>query len=151
MMDKKIRAKAFAKRIEVCDTIIVAAGDENYKRLFLEESKWYPIKLAIKRIPQIKYVAIYRTTPVSKITELCAVSKIVPFRTHEQRHFKYMDLSITGGARYVLEIDKTIHHSLCIPMGDDRNIVPQGPVFGISEEILRASTLKDVFSVEKFL
>ena len=149
-MDKKKRAKILAKRLTFCDTIIVSAGDDYYQKIFVAEGKWYPIKLSQSRIPQIKYVAIYRTTPISEISDLCKVSKIIPFRNSEQKYYKYSEQGF-GKTKYVLEIDKTIHHRLSIPLGDDKKMAPQGPVFGISKDILIATSIKEVFSLDKFL
>ncbi len=58
------------------DTVIVPAMEEGFERVFIGENRWYAIRIAAGSIPKIKYVAAYRSAPISAITHLAEVESI---------------------------------------------------------------------------
>ncbi|HEY5550526.1 MAG TPA: hypothetical protein VIK52_01455, partial [Opitutaceae bacterium] len=52
------------------DTIVVPAQKDGFEQVFLGENRWYQIRIHSSMVPRIKYVAAYRTVPVSSITHV---------------------------------------------------------------------------------
>ena len=63
--------------IEFQNTIIVRAKKKGFNEVFLGEDKWYSVYIKDERIPFLKYIAVYQTTPISKITHYAEIDKIV--------------------------------------------------------------------------
>lgn len=61
------------------DTIIVPALSDGFQSVFLGEHCWYAIRIGGGMLDKIKYIAAYRTTPVSAITHYAAVKQIEPY------------------------------------------------------------------------
>ena len=55
------------------DTIIVPAKKDGFEETFLSEDCWYAIRISGGMLDQIKYIAAYRTQPVSAITHYAPV------------------------------------------------------------------------------
>ena len=60
-------------------TIIVPAQQDGFDEVFLGENCWYAIRVAGGMLPKIKYIAAYRSQPVSAITHYARVSNIKPY------------------------------------------------------------------------
>jgi hypothetical protein len=58
------------------DTIVVPARDDGFNEVFLNENRWWAIRIHSSMIPKIKYIAAYRVAPESAITHIAAVSSI---------------------------------------------------------------------------
>jgi len=58
------------------DTIVVPARDEGFRETFLEENRWYKIRIHTSMIPKIKHIAAYRVAPHSAITHIAPVASI---------------------------------------------------------------------------
>jgi hypothetical protein len=63
-------------QIETFDTVVIPAMEEGFEKVFLGENRWYAIRLAAGSIPKIKYIAAYRSAPISSITHLAEVASI---------------------------------------------------------------------------
>lgn len=63
----------------ILDTIIVPAKEDGFKEVFLGENAWYAIRIAGGKLDQIKYIASYRTSPVSAITHFAPIERIEPY------------------------------------------------------------------------
>ena len=50
------------------NTLVCPAKEDGFKKVFLGEKVWYAVKLNPERIPDIKYIAMYQSAPISKIT-----------------------------------------------------------------------------------
>jgi len=61
------------------DTIVVPSIKEGFDKVFIGESCWYSIRVAAGKIPNIKYLAVYQTAPVSAITHIAEVQSIEPY------------------------------------------------------------------------
>ena len=61
------------------DTIVVPAQEEGFKDVFLGENCWYSIRIGGGKLDQIRYIAAYRTAPVSAVTHYAPVSAIEPY------------------------------------------------------------------------
>lgn len=60
------------------NTIVVSINEEKFKRIFLGNNEWFPVRIPEDKVKDIKYVAIYRSAPVSAITHCVQVSRIDP-------------------------------------------------------------------------
>jgi len=61
------------------DTVIVPAREEGFKHVFMEQDCWYAIRISGGALSRIKWIAAYRTTPVSAITHYAPVASIEPY------------------------------------------------------------------------
>lgn len=126
------RVEDGAADIGELDTIVVPARDDGFRETFLGENRWYAIRIHSSMIPQIKHVAAYRVAPVSAITHVAPVSRIVPW----QDSGKYC-LEFAEPAR---EIDP-----IKLEQGG-RGKVPQSPRYTSMTKLSEAKTLSDVFA-----
>ena len=119
-------------RKKIQDTIICPAKEDGFKEAFLGQKAWWAVKLSPVRIPDIKYIAIYQSAPISKITYYGEVERIEPYKD-------------TGKYKIYLKGD-TIKLKNPVKLGKNRNLCPQGIKYSKLEEILKAKTLDDIFS-----
>jgi len=61
------------------DTIVVPAREDGFKETFLDENRWYQIRIHSSMIPQIKYIAAYQVAPISAITHWALIKNIEPW------------------------------------------------------------------------
>ena len=72
-------------RSEIYDTVIFSARGRGFEETFMGEEEpacWYPCRISDERMPELKYIAIYRGQPISAITHY---AKIKEFRYEEER------------------------------------------------------------------
>jgi hypothetical protein len=62
------------------DSIVVPARDDGFQEVFLGENRWHAVRIHGSMRPQIKYIAVYRTAPVSAITHIAPVKSIEPWK-----------------------------------------------------------------------
>ena len=113
---------------EIADTntIVVAADAENFEKLFIAENCWRSIRIAGGRLEKIRYIAVYRTAPVSAITHYAEVAQIESYGTEG----KYKVL-FAGTAREIGPIDKD-------------SAAVQGPRYTTLAKLQAAKTLADL-------
>lgn len=61
------------------DTIVVPAQEEGFQETAIGENRWHHIRISAAMIPQIRYLATYRVSPLSAITHWAPVAKIQPW------------------------------------------------------------------------
>jgi hypothetical protein len=59
------------------DTVIVPAREEGFQKVFLGERKWYPLRLSEESRLRLKFVAIYRSAPISAVTHYAPIERVV--------------------------------------------------------------------------
>lgn len=66
------------KRLDLgtIDTVVVPAREEGFQAVFLNENRWYSVRIHGTMRPQIKYIAAYRVQPISAITHIAPVRSI---------------------------------------------------------------------------
>jgi len=62
------------------DTVVVPALKDGFEKVFLGEDRWYKVRIHPSMISQLKYVAVYRTAPVSAITHYAPIRSIEPWQ-----------------------------------------------------------------------
>lgn len=120
---------------KVQDTIVCPAKEDGFKSAFLGEKAWWAVKLSPERIPDIRYIAIYQSAPISKITYYGVVDKIETYKD-------------TG--KYIIYLKgEPIKLEKPVKLGKNRQLCPQGPKYSHLDEILNAKTLDDIFEKKK--
>ena len=113
------------------DTIIVPARDDGFQEEFIENNRWYAIRISSAMVYKIKYIAAYQVAPVSAITYMAEVARIDKYEDSN----KYIVYFKEGSLK---KID-----SVCL--GEKRALAPQGPRYSFSRTILTAKTLADIW------
>jgi hypothetical protein len=88
--------RAERRRLGEYDTIVCPAHPAGFESEFLGRNRWYAIRLSKKVIPNLKYIAIYVTSPFHKITHYGRISSIKPY----QDSGKYM-VKLRGKAKAI--------------------------------------------------
>jgi len=113
------------------DTIVVPAREDGFNETFLGENRWYAIRIHGSMIPQIKHIAVYRVAPISAITHIAPVNKILPWRD-------------TG--KYCLEFAEPAREIGPIKLDQPgRGIAPQAPRYTSMKKLTQAKVLSEVF------
>lgn len=61
------------------DTLIVPGYEDGFQQAFLGERAWWAVRIAQWRLPTIKWLAVYRTAPHSRVTHVGRVGRIEPY------------------------------------------------------------------------
>ena len=117
--------------IGALDTIVVPAREDGFQETFIGENRWYAIRIHSSMIPQIKHIAVYRVAPVSAVTHVAPVNKIVSWKD-------------TG--KYCLEFAEPAHEIAPIKLDQSgKGIAPQAPRYTTLEKLTKAKVLSEVF------
>ncbi|MGB1285943.1 MAG: hypothetical protein ACPG7F_05365 [Aggregatilineales bacterium] len=73
------------------DTIIVAAKEETFEDTFLAQNCWYAISINEKQIPDIRYIAAYRSAPVSAVTHFAKIASIEPYEGDKDKYILHFE------------------------------------------------------------
>jgi len=131
MIEKEPQKISIIEKEVIQDTIVCPAKEDGFKEAFLGQKAWWAVKLSPERIPDIKYIAMYQSAPISKITYYGDVDKIEPYKN-------------TGKYKIYLKGDP-IKLKSPVKLGKNRRLSPQGPKYSKLEEILKAKSLDDIF------
>jgi len=74
---RDIQETKFSK-IDASDlnTIVVPAQLQGFKEEFMQNNRWYAIRISASMLDRIKYIAAYQTAPISAITHYAEISRI---------------------------------------------------------------------------
>ena len=114
------------------DTVVVPAQQDGFEKVFLGENCWYAIRIAGGMLPKIKYIATYRSQPVSAITHYAPVSSIEAYG--EEGKYK---LNFAEPAKLIGPI----------PFADAPSGSMQGPRYTSFQKLTTAKKLTDLFGV----
>lgn len=111
-----------------CDTIVVPAQEDGFKREFLGNNQWFAIRIGAAMKEKIKYIAAYQVAPVSAITHIAEVDTILPY----QNTGKYL-LKFKNPAKQIT------------PIGlNNPDKKPQGPVYIKHADLATAKTIDEL-------
>ena len=114
------------------DTIIVPAREDGFNEEFLNNNRWYAIRISSAMIDKIKYIAAYQVAPISGITYIAEVEHIEKYKDTN----KYIVYFKSGTTK---KINK-------IALGTKKGQAPQAPRYSSYKTIASAQTLDDIWS-----
>ena len=116
---------------EDIDTIVVPAQEEGFQSAFIESNAWWQIRISVSMLDKIKYIAAYRTAPVSAITHIAEVDHIERYKDTN----KYI-LYFKEPAKEIphIELDK-----------DKKGVAPQASRYTNYARLMSATKLSEVF------
>ena len=128
-----VAARSGAKNVspEDIDTIVVPAQEEGFQSAFIESNAWWQIRISVSMLDKIKYIAAYRTAPVSAITHVAEVDRIEKYKDTN----KYI-LYFKEPAKEIphIELDK-----------DKKGVAPQASRYTNYARLMSATKLSEVF------
>lgn len=128
-----VAARSGAKNVspEDIDTIVVPAQEEGFQSAFIESNAWWQIRISVSMLDKIKYIAAYRTAPVSAITHIAEVDRIERYKDTN----KYI-LYFKESAKAIphIELDK-----------DKKGVAPQASRYTNYARLMSAKKLSEVF------
>ncbi len=113
------------------DTLVCAAKEEGFQRAFMEQKAWWAVRINVKNIKKIKYLAVYQVTPISKITYYAEVDRIELYKD-TNKYILYFKSS-------PIKLDKPVG------LGKNSHLKPQGPKYTKLDTILKAKTIDDIW------
>lgn len=78
-------------KIKTFDTIVISGSVESFDKHFLQEGRWYPLRLDDKKIPLINWVAIYQKSPICAITHYAKVISIEKYQDYGRYQINIYD------------------------------------------------------------
>lgn len=108
------------------DTIIIAAKEDTFNDVFVQQRCWYPMRLGDEKLGLLQWIAAYRVSPVSAITHVARICGIE----------RYMD---TG--RYKILFDPPTE--LEMPVQSSSGAI-QGHRYTELQRLLKARTVDDL-------
>lgn len=114
---------------KMIDTIIIAAKEDGFYRVFLGENSWYPVRLGGEKLPVLKWIAVYQTSPISAITHYAKIQKIEPFQ---------------DTWRYKITFEEPAELGAPITLGSSGLLSMQGQRYTTIHRLLRAKTIDDL-------
>ena len=128
-----VAARSGAKNAspEDIDTIVVPAQEEGFQSAFIESNAWWQIRISVSMLDKIRYIAAYRTAPVSAITHVAEVDRIERYKDTN----KYI-LYFKESAKAIphIELDK-----------DKKGVAPQASRYTSYARLMSATKLSEVF------
>lgn len=117
------------------NTVIVPAEEEGFQEAFINQSCWYAISIGINMLDKLKYIAVYRKSPIKAITHIAEIS--------------YIDVYEDTG-KYIIYFKKPAEQlKNPIPLNPkNTNKAPQSRVYTNINKILNANsntTMDDIF------
>ena len=114
------------------DTIVVPAREDGFKEEFLQNNRWFVIRISSVMINKIKYIAAYQVAPISGITYVAEVERIEKYKDTN----KYIVFFKTGTLKQVNRIG----------LGNKKGCAPQAPRYASLKNIFSAKTLDDLWN-----
>jgi hypothetical protein len=111
------------------NTLLVASSNENFAQVFLVEKRWYGVRIGQRRLSNLKWIALYRRSPVSAITHYAAIVEA-------------REDPATG--RYRISVDQVVELARPVPMRGDRCTPIQGQRYVQLKSILEAREVADL-------
>jgi len=119
-------AKKRTRRLS-CDTIIVPARGDGFKKVFLGQNQWWAIRISPAMKDRIRYIAAYQVAPVGAVTHLAEISEIRPYK---------------DSGKYTVIFKQRAAKIRSIQPKDTR-FSPQGPIYTQRSRLMKAKTLEE--------
>lgn len=115
---------------ETLDTIIVPAQEEGFQEEFIGNNCWYAIRISASKLNTIKYIAAYRSSPISAITHYAEVKSIEPYGNDGKYKLYFKDNAC------ILENE--------IPFGNAKKGSMQGPRYSNMKKLLLVKNIGEL-------
>lgn len=117
---------------EIFDTVVFPAHEEGFRKAFLDENKWYYVRIGKDRIPKLKYVAVYVGAPVSKITHYAKIA---------QNGFEYDE----DEKKYIIHFEgQAVELENPVPLGGISAASTRAPKYTTLQKLLTAEQYKEL-------
>lgn len=116
------------------DTIVVPARADGFQEVFINENRWYAIRIHASMIAKIKHIAVYQVAPVSAITYIAPVSKIERWND-SNKYVVYFSAAATKIGPLHLASKGT----------EAKGKAPQGPRYTTRDRLLSSRSVEEVF------
>jgi hypothetical protein len=110
-----------------CDTIIIPAREEGFQAEFINNNRWFAIRIGAAMKDRIKYIAAYQVAPISAITHIAEIQEIKPY----QDTGKYLVI-FKNAATKIKDIK-----------AKDPGKSPQGPVYAKYNDLMKVEFLDE--------
>ena len=121
--------------IEDIDTIIVPAEKEGFEKEFINNNRWYAVKIGINMLDKLKYIAVYQKSPVKAITYYAEIADIKLYQNTDKYIIYFKDNA------------KKLTNPIKLNPNNPSK-APQGRVYTSFNKIINAdskTTLDDIF------
>ena len=108
------------------DTIVCPGHKDGFEEEFLGRNRWFAIRISKKVIPRLKYIALYVTAPIGKITHYGRILSIKPWKDTD---------------KYIVHLQGTPKR--IGPINASPKISMQGPRLALMSRLQGARTLAD--------
>lgn len=88
VQDGRIRRR---QRRAKCDTIVVPAQEDGFKRVFLGQNQWFAVRIGAAMKERIKYIAAYQVAPISAVTHVAEIDAILPYQNTGKYLIKFKE------------------------------------------------------------
>lgn len=118
--------------VDEVDTIIIPARASGFQEVFINENRWYEIRMESSMRKKIKYIAAYQVAPISAITHIATIKSIEPWGDN---------------GKWVINFEDTAEKIEPIPLKKDGTVkAPQAPRYAVKDKLFQAGTLEDIWS-----
>lgn len=119
-------------RLEGVDTIVCPAREDGFKEAFLDQSAWWAIRLSPSLIPQLKWIAMYESKPVSAIRWIGKIQEngIKPYKN-------------TG--KYIIAVEDKSEIEPIKLDPNKKGVAPQSPRYTTYEKLRGAKNISDLW------
>jgi hypothetical protein len=132
-MAKSVDVTIPTAHVSEIDTIVVPARAEGFDKVFLGENAWHAIRISGGMLSKIKYIAAYRSQPVSAITHVAPVASIVPYG---------------DSGKYKLIFSEPAKPIGPIPFADAPSGLMQGSRYTTYARLQKAKKVADLFPIK---
>jgi hypothetical protein len=114
------------------DTIVCPARADGFKHAFLNNDSWWAIRISPSLIPNLKYIAMYETNPVSQIRWYAKI-----------RHNGIRPYKNTG--KYIVAVENKKRIGPIQLDKDKRGVAPQSPRYTTHDKLLSAKKISHLW------
>lgn len=129
---KGIELETLNEEDEDYDTVVFPGYEDGFREAFLDENKWYYVRVRKDRIEKLKYVAVYVGAPLSKITHYAKIA---------EDGFEYDETE----KKYIIHFDgEAIELEHPVPLGSASPASTRAPRYTTLQRLLTAEEYKDL-------
>lgn len=124
-------AKPRGDESEELDTVVVPALEEGFNEVFLGENSWHAIRISGGMLRKLRYIAAYRSKPISAITHYASIDRIEPYGENGKYRIFFTGKALQVGP---------------IPFGDAQPGTIQSPRYTSFSKLKKAKNLSQLFA-----